>query len=36
MDVLYSLLDVYNQQLDIIAQENIFTNTLNFVLTTST
>jgi hypothetical protein len=36
MDVLYSLLDVYNRQLDIIAQENIFTNTLNFVLTTST
>ena len=29
MDVLYSLLDVDNQQLDIIAQENIFTNTLN-------
>ncbi|CAF3049186.1 unnamed protein product [Rotaria sp. Silwood2] len=34
MDVLYSLLDVDNQQLDIIAQENIFSNTLNFVLTT--
>ena len=36
MDVLYSLLDVDNQRLDIIAQENAFTNTLNFVLTTST
>jgi hypothetical protein len=36
MDVLYSLLDVDNQRLDIIAQENIFTNTLNFVLTTFT
>ncbi|CAF5126240.1 unnamed protein product, partial [Rotaria sp. Silwood1] len=36
MDVLYSLLDVDNQQLDIIAQENIFSNTLNFVLTTFT
>jgi hypothetical protein len=34
MDVLYSLLDADNQQLDIIAQENIFTNTLNFVLPT--
>ncbi|CAF1322719.1 unnamed protein product [Rotaria sordida] len=36
MNVLYSLLDVDNQRLDIIAQENIFTNTLNFVLTTFT
>ncbi|CAF0870461.1 unnamed protein product [Rotaria sordida] len=36
MDVLYSLLDVDNQRLDIIAQENMFTNTLNFVLTTAT
>ncbi|CAF5050832.1 unnamed protein product, partial [Rotaria sp. Silwood1] len=36
MDVLYSLLDVDNRQLNIIAQENIFTNTLNFVLTTFT
>ncbi len=31
MDALYSLLDVDNQRLDIIAQENISTNTLNFV-----
>ncbi|CAF1211818.1 unnamed protein product [Rotaria sordida] len=36
MDVLYSLLDVDNQRLDILAQENTFTNTLNFVLTTLT
>jgi hypothetical protein len=36
MDVLYSLLDVKNQQLDIIAQDNTFTNTLNFIFTTST
>ncbi|CAF4666404.1 unnamed protein product, partial [Rotaria sp. Silwood2] len=36
MDVLYSLSDVNNQRLDIIVQENIFTNSLNFVLTTST
>ena len=36
MDVLYSLLDVDNQRLDILAQENIFTNTLNFVSTTLT
>jgi hypothetical protein len=33
VDVLYSLLDIDNQRLDIIAQENIFTNTLNFELT---
>ncbi len=36
IDVLYSLLDVDNQRLDTIAQENIFTNTLNFVSTTFT
>ncbi|CAF1553732.1 unnamed protein product [Rotaria sordida] len=36
IDVLYSLLDVDNQRLDVIVQENTFTNTLNFVLTTST
>ncbi|CAF1515009.1 unnamed protein product [Rotaria sordida] len=36
MDVLYSLLDIDNQRLDTILQENIFTNTLNFVLTTLT
>ncbi|CAF3342448.1 unnamed protein product [Rotaria sp. Silwood2] len=35
MNVLYSLLDVNNQRLDIIAQEQIFTNNLNFVLTLS-
>jgi hypothetical protein len=31
VDVLYSLLGINNQRLDIIAQEQIFTNTLNFV-----
>ncbi|CAF4105324.1 unnamed protein product [Rotaria sordida] len=36
MDVLYSLFDVNNQRLDNIIQENISTNTLNFVLTTLT
>ncbi|CAF3503438.1 unnamed protein product, partial [Rotaria sp. Silwood2] len=36
IDILYSLLDIDNQRLDIILQENIFTNTLNFVLTTLT
>ncbi|CAF3235527.1 unnamed protein product [Rotaria sp. Silwood2] len=36
VDALYSLLDVNNQQLDIIAQDNTFTNTLNFVSTTLT
>ncbi|CAF3753336.1 unnamed protein product [Rotaria socialis] len=36
IDVLYSLLDVDNQRLDIIAQGNIFINTLNFVFTTFT
>ncbi|CAF4759878.1 unnamed protein product, partial [Rotaria sp. Silwood2] len=36
MDVLYSLFDVDKQRLDILLQENIFTNTLNFVLTTLT
>jgi len=30
MHVLYSLLAVDNQRLDILAQENTFTNTLNF------
>ena len=30
-DVLYSLSSINNRRLDIIAQENIFTNTLNFV-----
>ncbi len=35
MDVLYSMLDVDNQRLDILVQGNTFTNTLNFVLTTS-
>jgi len=34
MDVLYSLLDVDNQRLDMIVQEKTFTNTLNFVVTT--
>ncbi|CAF2819780.1 unnamed protein product [Rotaria sp. Silwood2] len=36
IDVLYSLLDVDNQRLDIIAQENTFTNTLNFLIITLT
>ncbi|CAF1141202.1 unnamed protein product [Rotaria sordida] len=36
MDVLYSLFDINNQRLDNIIQENTFTNTLNFVLTTLT
>ena len=31
VDVLYSLLGINNQRLDIIAQEQIFSNTLNFV-----
>ena len=31
IDVLYSLLGINNQRLDIIAQEQIFTNILNFV-----
>ena len=35
MDVLYSLLGVDNQRLDMVIQEKTFTNTLNFVLTTS-
>jgi hypothetical protein len=35
MDVLYSLLDVGNQRLDMMVQEKTFTNTLNFVITTS-
>ncbi|CAF3220867.1 unnamed protein product [Rotaria socialis] len=33
IDVLYSLLDINNGRLDIIAQENTFTNVLNFVHT---
>jgi len=36
MDVLYSLLDVHNQRLDMIVQEKTFTKSLSFVLTTST
>jgi hypothetical protein len=36
MDVLYSLLDVDNQRLNMVVQEKTFTNSLNFVLTTST
>jgi len=36
IDVLYSLFDVDNERLDIIIQENTFTNTLNFVLKTLT
>ncbi|CAF3191566.1 unnamed protein product [Rotaria socialis] len=36
MDVLYSLLDIKNQQLHIIAQDKIFTNILNFVPILST
>ncbi|CAF1550138.1 unnamed protein product [Rotaria sp. Silwood1] len=36
MEVLYSLMDVHDQRLDIIIQEKTFTNTLNFVLTTLT
>ncbi|CAF1316810.1 unnamed protein product [Rotaria sordida] len=35
MDVLYSLLDVGNQRLNMIAQEKMFTKTLNFVIITS-
>jgi hypothetical protein len=34
VDVLYSLLDINNQRLDIIAQEQIFSNILNFVFIT--
>ena len=36
MDVLYSLLDVDNQRLDIIVREETFTKSLNFILTTIT
>ncbi|CAF3203209.1 unnamed protein product [Rotaria sp. Silwood2] len=36
MDVLYSLISVDNQRLNTILQENTFTNTLNFILTTLT
>ncbi|CAM2730175.1 unnamed protein product, partial [Rotaria socialis] len=35
MYVLYSLLNVGNQRLDMIVQEKTFTKTLNFVVTTS-
>jgi hypothetical protein len=35
MDVLYSLLDVDNQRLDMIIREEVFTKSLNFVLTTT-
>jgi len=31
IDVLYSLLDINNGRLDIVAQDKIFTNILNFV-----
>ncbi len=34
MDVLYSLLNVGNQRLNVIVQEKMFTKTLNFVVTT--
>ncbi|CAF2956719.1 unnamed protein product [Rotaria sp. Silwood2] len=36
MEVLYSLLDVDNQRLDMIVQDKTFTKSLNFVLTPST
>ncbi|CAF3252863.1 unnamed protein product [Rotaria socialis] len=36
MDVLYSLLNVDNQRLDMIVQEKMFTENLNFIITTST
>ncbi|CAM4809796.1 unnamed protein product [Rotaria magnacalcarata] len=36
MDVLYSLLNVDNQRLDMVVQEEMFTENLNFVITTST
>ncbi|CAF4832837.1 unnamed protein product [Rotaria socialis] len=36
MDVLYSLLNVDNQRLDMVVQEKMLTENLNFVLTTST
>ncbi|CAF4472397.1 unnamed protein product, partial [Rotaria sp. Silwood2] len=36
IDVLYSLLDVDNQRLDMIVEDKTFTNNLNFVLTMST
>ncbi|CAF3851792.1 unnamed protein product, partial [Rotaria sp. Silwood1] len=36
MDVLYSLLDVDNQRLNMIVEEKTYTKSLNFVLTTST
>ncbi len=36
MDILYSLLDVDNQRLDMIVQEKTFTKSLDFVLTSLT
>ncbi|CAF2830607.1 unnamed protein product [Rotaria sp. Silwood2] len=36
IDVLYSLLDINNERLDNLAQNTIFTNTLNFLLISST
>jgi hypothetical protein len=36
MDVLYSLMDVDNQRLDMILREEAFTKSLNFILTTIT
>jgi hypothetical protein len=36
MDVLYSLMDVDNQRLDMIVREEAFTKSLNFILTTIT
>ena len=35
MDVLYSMFDVDRQRLNNLLQENIFTNTLNFISTTT-
>jgi hypothetical protein len=35
IDVLYSMFGISHQQLDILLSENTFTNTLNFVLTTT-
>ncbi|CAF4627492.1 unnamed protein product, partial [Rotaria sp. Silwood2] len=35
MDILYSLLDIGNQRLNMIVQEKMFTKTLNLVVTTS-
>ena len=36
IDVLYSLLDINNQRLDILAQQQIFSTILNFVSTSET